>query len=167
MIMRRTAAANAKDLWRAYRAQPSVAARNSLVEFYLPLVRGEARKLRSRLSPQISDGDLISAGFFGLLDAIRRFDAGRGFKFETFAAWRIRGAMLDEARTIDWLSRNGRHAVKRLDAAIARLTQRLGRPPQEPEVAEELGVSPAELGELCRMAHAATIRSIDRPARAA
>ena len=93
------------QLWRDYRARPTVELRNQLVENYLPLVKYNAERIWSRLPEGVDLDDLISAGVFGLMDAIDAFDLERGVKFETYCVPRIRGAMLDELRTMDWVPR--------------------------------------------------------------
>ena len=94
-----------QQLWRDYRAEPTVELRNQLVELYLPLVKYNAERIWSRLPEGVDLDDLISAGVFGLMDAIDAFDLERGVKFETYCVPRIRGAMLDELRTMDWVPR--------------------------------------------------------------
>ena len=94
-----------QQVWRDYRAQPSIDLRNQLVENYLPLVKYNAERIWSRLPDGVDLDDLVSAGVFGLMDAIDAFDLGRGVKFETYCVPRIRGAMLDELRTMDWVPR--------------------------------------------------------------
>src|SRR5260370_17465523 len=94
-----------QHLWHSYHADRTVEARNQLVERYLPLVKYNAERIWSRLPEGVELDDLISAGVFGLMDAIEAFDLERGVKFETYCVPRIRGAMLDELRTMDWVPR--------------------------------------------------------------
>src|SRR5437016_8541969 len=129
------------QLWRDYRAVPTVALRNQLVEHYLPLVKYNAERIWSRLPEGVELDDLISAGVFGLMDAIDAFDLERGVKFETYCVPRIRGAMLDELRTMDWVPRLVRSKASRLEVARKRLEVEKGRPPQPDELAGHLGVS--------------------------
>lgn len=91
------------QIWRDYKTEPVVELRNQLVEMYLPLVKYNAERIWSRLPDGVDLDDLISAGVFGLMDAIDAFDLERGVKFETYCVPRIRGAMLDELRTMDWV----------------------------------------------------------------
>ena len=92
-------------MWQEYRANPTVEIRNILIEKYLPLVKYNAERIWARLPDGVELDDLMSTGVFGLMDAIDAFDLGRGVKFETYCVPRIRGAMLDELRTMDWVPR--------------------------------------------------------------
>lgn len=109
-----------------------------LVREYLPLVKRIAYHLMTRLPTSVEVDDLIQAGLMGLLDAVERFDDGHGAHFATYATQRIRGAMLDELREADWASRNVRKAARQIKQAIHTLEQRLGRPPTEQEIANEM-----------------------------
>ena len=109
-----------------------------LIEQYLPLVRRQALALQVRLPASIDLDDMIQAGTVGLLEALQRYKAGQGASFATFASQRIRGAMLDELRTRDWLPRSVRRSARAMDEAIRQLEQRYGRPPEETEIAQEL-----------------------------
>src|SRR5262245_66535203 len=93
------------DVWTEYKKQPTRALRNILMEQYLHIVRFNAERIRSKLPTEVDVDDLISAGMFGLIDAIDAFDVGRGVKFETYCSPRIRGAILDELRSMDWVPR--------------------------------------------------------------
>lgn len=112
-----------------------------LVFEHLPLVKYLALRLAGRLPPTLDVEDLISAGVVGLIEAARRFDPKRNIQFKTFAEFRIRGAMLDELRTLDWVPRSVKEKAARLEKVLAELENRLGRPPDDEEVARELGVS--------------------------
>ncbi|MDN3524844.1 RNA polymerase sigma factor FliA [Halomonas sabkhae] len=122
-----------------YTAQGKIEQRD-LLEEYLPLVRRQALALQVRLPASIELDDLIQAGTEGLLEALGRFDAAQGASFATFASQRIRGAMLDELRSRDWLPRSVRRSARAADEAARRLEQFLGRPPEEAEIAESLGM---------------------------
>ncbi|WP_141320107.1 RNA polymerase sigma factor FliA [Halomonas halmophila] len=122
-----------------YTAQGKIEQRD-LLEEYLPLVRRQALALQVRLPASIELDDLIQAGTEGLLEALGRFDAAQGASFATFASQRIRGAMLDELRSRDWLPRSVRRSARAADEAARRLEQSLGRPPEEAEIAESLGM---------------------------
>ncbi len=130
-----------QQLWRDYRAEPTVERRNQLVEQYLPLVKYNAERIWARLPEGVELDDLISAGVFGLLDAIEAFDLERGVKFETYCVPRIRGAMLDELRTMDWVPRLVRSKASKLEAARKSLEAKLGRPPRPEELAESMGLT--------------------------
>src|SRR5438874_13740761 len=136
------------EVWKAYRAEPTVELRNQLVEQYLPLVKYNAERIWSRLPDGVELDDLISAGVFGLMDAIDAFDLNRGVKFETYCVPRIRGAMLDELRTMDWVPRLVRSKHTKLEEARKHLETQLGRPPRPDEMAERLGVSAEEFEKI-------------------
>src|SRR6202162_6453578 len=142
-----------QQLWRDYRTEPTVELRNQLVELYLPLVRYNAERIWARLPEGVDLDDLISAGVFGLMDAIEAFDLERGVKFETYCVPRIRGAMLDELRTMDWVPRLVRSKASKMEEARKTLEASLGRPPRPDEMSERLGVS---LGEYNKMVGDAT-----------
>lgn len=150
--------------WAAYRRAPQEAElRNRLVEGYLPYVKSIARRLKANIAGRAELEDLIQAGVFGLIDAIEAFDTAREVKFETFSALRIRGAMIDELRKMDFMSRQQREKAKRFDSALARLFQQPGRPPDEAEMAAELGIEVTRLGEYARASLAAATFSLDAP----
>jgi len=128
------------QIWRAYRAEPTVELRNQLVEMFLPLVKYNAERIWARLPDGVDLDDLISAGVFGLMDAIDAFDLNRGVKFETYCVPRIRGAMLDELRTMDWVPRLVRSKHTKLEEVRKALEAHLGRPPRAEEMADKLGV---------------------------
>lgn len=113
---------------------------NAVVTEYLPMVRRQALSLQVRLPASIDLDDLVQAGVVGLLDALGRFDASAGATFATFASQRVRGAMIDELRSRDWLPRSVRRNARAMDEAQRRLEQTLGRPPTESEIAEAMGM---------------------------
>src|SRR5260370_40533633 len=139
-----------QQLWRDYRASPTIELRNQLVELYLPLVKYNAERIWSRLPEGVDLDDLISAGVFGLMDAIDAFDLERGVKFETYCVPRIRGAMLDELRTMDWVPRLVRSKASKMEEARKSLEAQLGRPPRPEEMAERLGVSLQQYEKIAR-----------------
>jgi len=114
---------------------------NALLKQYSPLVRRLAHQMIAKLPANVEIDDLIQVGMIGLHDALGRFDVEQGVQFETFATQRIRGAMLDELRGSDWMSRGNRRQQREIEAAVHRLEQRLGRPPHEGEIAEEMGLA--------------------------
>ncbi len=117
------------------------AARGDLVTSYANLVKRIAHHLKARLPDSVQLDDLIQAGMIGLLEAHENYDGARGANFETFASIRIRGAMIDEVRRGDWTPRSVHRNGRKLDEALRAAQSRLGRPPQDREIAEELGVS--------------------------
>src|SRR5262245_43813856 len=151
-----------QQLWRDYKNEPTVELRNRLVENYLPLVKYNAERIWSRLPEGVELDDLISAGVFGLLDAIEAFDLGRGVKFETYCVPRIRGAMLDELRTMDWVPRLVRSKASKLEEARKSLEAQLGRPPRAEEMAAKLGVTVEELDKMTGDATAVSLVSLNK-----
>jgi RNA polymerase sigma factor FliA len=120
----------------------------SMLKQYSPLVRRLAHQMIAKLPANVEIDDLIQVGMIGLTDALSRFDAAQGVQFETFATQRIRGAMLDELRGTDWMSRSSRKQQRSIEAAVHRLEQKLGRAPQESEIAAEMGVRLTQYQEM-------------------
>ena len=121
---------------------------NAMIKQYSPLVRRLAHQMIAKLPANVELDDLIQVGMIGLSDALTRFDAGQGVMFETFATQRIRGAMLDELRGNDWMSRGDRRHQRSIEAAVRALEQRHGRAPAESEIAKEMGLTLIEYQEL-------------------
>ena len=121
---------------------------NSMLKQYSPLVRRLAHQMLAKLPANVELDDLVQVGMIGLTDALSRFDTEHGVQFETFATQRIRGAMLDELRGTDYLSRGTRKQQRSIEAAVHRLEQRLGRAPVESEIAREMALSLAEYQDL-------------------
>jgi RNA polymerase sigma factor FliA len=151
-----------RELWRRYREGDDVA-RENLILNYAPLVKVVAGRLGSRLPPQVEEGDLISFGLTGLLEAIERYDPQRGAKFKTFALFRIRGAMLDALRSLDWIPRKVRQNAREFEQVEARLGARLGRAPSEEELADGLGLGVAVLRQCLLEIADSRIYSFDAP----
>jgi len=124
-----------------YGYQAEETERDALILKYAPLIKYIAHRLAMRLPAHISVEDLISAGAIGLMDAVNKFDPGKRVQFSTYAEYRIKGAMLDELRALDWVPRSVRQKMSRLDKAYTRLQKEKGRPVEEEEVAEELGLT--------------------------
>src|SRR5262245_8569606 len=150
------------QLWRDYRAQPSIDLRNQLVELYLPLVKYNAERIWSRLPEGVDLDDLISAGVFGLMDAIDAFDLTRGVKFETYCVPRIRGAMLDELRTMDWVPRLVRSKHTKMEEARKALEAQFGLPPTDQELADKLGLPMEEYEKMAADANAVGLISLNK-----
>ncbi len=151
-----------QQLWRDYQATRAVPLRNRLVERYLPLVKYNAERIWQRLPDGVELDDLISAGVFGLMDAIDAFDLERGVKFETYCVPRIRGAMLDELRTMDWVPRLVRSKASKMEEARKALEAELGRPPRPEELATKLGVPLEQLDELVGESTAVGLVSLNK-----
>jgi RNA polymerase sigma factor FliA len=152
-----------EQLWTEFKEdQDNQELRNRLVELYLPLVKYNGERIWSRLPEGVELDDLISAGVFGLMDAIDAFDLSRGVKFETYCVPRIRGAMLDELRTMDWVPRLVRSKASKLNEAVKSLETRLGRQPNENELAVEMQISVPELEKMIMDANAVNLISLNK-----
>ncbi len=123
-------------------------ARDTVIRQYVPLVRRLAHHMIAKLPPNVELDDLIQVGMIGLTEALSRYEVAQGVQFETFATQRIRGAMLDELREGDWMSRSSRKSQKDIEKAVQRLEQKLGRSPLESEIAAELGMALADYQSL-------------------
>jgi RNA polymerase sigma factor FliA len=128
------------ELWREFKATNEPQLRERLILHYSPLVKYVAGRVGVGLPPNIEQADLVSYGIFGLIDAITKFDIERAIKFETYAISRIKGAIIDELRAIDWIPRSVRYKAREVEKAYAALEARLHRSPTEAEVADELGI---------------------------
>jgi len=137
-----------QHLWEEYKAQPSQATRDKLILHYAPLVKYVAGRVSVGLPANIEQGDLISYGIFGLIDAIDKYDPTRNIKFETYALARIKGAIIDELRAIDWVPRSIRAKARQVEKAYTALENRLHRAPTNQEIADELGLSLPELEDI-------------------
>ncbi len=148
--------------WKKFRKAGDEDARNSLLERYLPIVKYAAERLHTKLPDEVELDDLISTGIFGLMDAIEAYDPGRGVKFETYCAPRVRGAMLDELRSMDWVPRLVRSRAHKVKEATQELEAQLGRRPNEKELAKKMRVSLTEFRKLERDARAVGLVSLSR-----
>src|SRR3954449_10847302 len=136
-----------RDLWRRYKANGDPHARERLVVAYSPLVKYVSGRMASGLPAHVEESDLISYGLVGLINAIERFDLGREVKFETYAITRIKGAIIDELRSLDWVPRSVRQRARDIERANAKLEHRLQRAPTDEEMAAELGLTDEEFQE--------------------
>jgi len=150
------------EAWRNYRATRDEKLRNRLMEHYLYLVHYNAERIGAKLPDEVDVDDLVSAGVFGLLDAIDAYDLDRGVKFETYCAPRIRGAILDELRNMDWVPRLVRHRAHRLSDVMRTLETELGRLPSEDEIARRLGMTRVQFQKLMRDASTVSLISLSR-----
>jgi RNA polymerase sigma factor for flagellar operon FliA len=137
--------ASIAQLWAEYKEGGTREARERLILHYAPLVKFVAGRVAAGLPQNIEQSDLVSYGIFGLIDAIDKFDPGRGYKFETYAISRIKGAIIDELRSIDWVPRSVRAKARAIERAYSKLENELRRSPEDREVATELGMSEEEL----------------------
>lgn len=129
---------------------------------YAPLVKYVVDRLALHLPKSVERDDLTSAAIIGLFDALEKFDASKGTKFETYAIWRIRGAILDELRSLDWASRSIRRKARTVEEASRELGQKLGRAATEEEVADALNLSPVELSRLMDEVHGTALLSLSK-----
>ncbi|MFP4106262.1 MAG: FliA/WhiG family RNA polymerase sigma factor [Phycisphaerae bacterium] len=148
--------------WDRYKADGDEEARNHLLENYLRVVRYAAERLHAKLPDEVDINDLMSAGIFGLMDAVNSFDPERGVKFETYCAPRVRGAILDELRSMDWVPRLVRSRAHKLNQATQVLEAQLGRKPDLDELADHMQLSPREFHKLHRDAFATSQVSLSR-----
>ena len=148
--------------WDEFWLTGSDEARNSLMLRYLPLVKYLSGRVTERLPSSVDTEDVMSAGVLGLLEAINRFDPSWGVKFETYAYTRIRGAMVDELRKMDWAPRSVREKGKKLEQTLNHLESKLGRQPSEVEIAEALDITFEEYHQMAMEADSASIYSLDQ-----
>jgi RNA polymerase sigma factor for flagellar operon FliA len=133
------------ELWKEFKASGDEAQRERLILHYSPLVKYVAGRVGVGLPSNIEQSDLVSYGIFGLIDAIEKFDLSRAIKFETYAISRIKGAIIDELRSLDWIPRSVRGKARDVERAYASLEAKLHRTPTEPEVAAEMGIKLSDL----------------------
>jgi RNA polymerase sigma factor FliA len=135
-------------LWARYKDRGEQEVRDQLILHYSPLVKYVAGRVAVGLPQNVEQSDLVSYGIFGLIDAIEKFDPGRGFKFETYAIARIKGAILDELRSIDWVPRSIRAKAREIERAISKLESQLHRSPTDEELAAEMGMEERQLQQV-------------------
>ena len=157
-----TAKTNIEKLWRDFQKTRDRKLRNILMERFLPIVKYNAERIGAKLPDEIDNDDLMSAGIFGLMDAINSFDLTRGVKFETYCAPRIRGAILDELRSLDWVPRLVRRRANELERVSRELEATLGRCPTEPEIAQHMNLPRGEFQKIIRDATAVAQVSLSR-----
>ena len=150
-----------KDLWRRYKGDRGSAARERLVVAYSPLVKYVAGRMASGLPAHVDEADLISYGLVGLISAIERFELEREIKFETYAITRIKGAIIDELRSLDWVPRSVRARAREIERANAKLEHRLQRAPTDEEMAAELEITVEEFQESLLQISNSTVAALD------
>jgi len=148
-------------LWERFKATADQDARERLILHYSPLVKYVAGRVGTGLPRSVDQNDLASYGLFGLIDAIDKFDLKRGFKFETYAINRIKGAILDELRALDWVPRSVRSRARRIETSIAELEHRLQRPPTDEEVAADLEMDVEEFRDALAQIGRSGIAALD------
>ncbi len=153
-----------KDLdktWQEYQKTKDPALKEILIIEYASLVKYVASRMSLMVGQYVDFDDLVGFGVFGLIDAVDKFDYDKGFKFETYASLRIRGAIIDNIRKLDWIPRSIRQISKDIEKAYTSLESKLGREPSDKEMAEELGVSEEEVKELMKKASVSSMISLD------
>jgi RNA polymerase sigma factor for flagellar operon FliA len=153
---------NVDDIWRRYKQVQSEELRNQLMVRYLSIVKYNADRVSAKLPDEVEHDDLFSAGVFGLMDAIDSFDLDRGVKFETYCTPRIRGAILDELRAMDWVPRLVRSRATRVDKTVRELEADLGRAPCDDEIASRMRLNEADFQKIIRDAKAISQVSLSR-----
>ena len=148
-------------LWRQYVRTKDQGVRDRLILTYAPLVKYVAGRLGSGLPAHVDEGDLVSYGLLGLIGAIERFDPDRDIKFETYAIARIKGSIIDELRAMDWVPRSVRARARDIERAIAGLEAKLGRAPNDEEIAGKLGIETDELEDSLTEISRSSIGALD------
>lgn len=150
-----------ESLWRSYKETGDARLREQLILHYSPLVKYVAGRVSVGLPTNVEQADFVSSGVFGLIDAIEKFDIDRAIKFETYAISRIRGAIIDELRALDWIPRSVRQKAKAVERTYATLEARLRRTPHEPEVAAEMGIAIEDLHAIFSQLSLANVVALD------
>ena len=150
-----------RSLWVEYRRTKDKQLRDRLILTYAPLVKYVAGRLGSGLPAHVDDDDLVSYGLLGLIGAIERFDPDRDVKFETYALGRIKGAIIDELRSLDWVPRSVRARAREIERAIAELESKLGRAPTDEEISAKLGVTEEDFAEALMEISRTSIAALD------
>jgi RNA polymerase sigma factor for flagellar operon FliA len=148
-------------LWDEFKATASPEARERLILHFAPLVKYVASRVATGLPASVEQADLVSYGMFGLIDALEKFEPARGNKFETYAIPRIKGAIIDELRAMDWVPRSVRFKAREIEKAVSDLESMLKRAPSEKEVAERLGVSVSELHDVINQISFVSVLALD------
>jgi len=150
-----------KGLWQEYRRNRDEKLRDRLILTYAPLVKYVAGRLGSGLPAHVEEGDLVSYGLLGLIGAIERYDPDRDVKFETYAIARIKGSIIDELRALDWVPRSVRARARDIERAVAELESKLGRAPNDDEIATKLGLTEDELEDSLTEISRSSIAALD------
>jgi RNA polymerase sigma factor FliA len=150
-----------RELWRRYKSENDARARERLVVAYSPLVKYVAGRTAAGLPPHVEEADLVSYGLVGLISAIERFDPSREIKFETYAITRIKGAIIDELRSIDWVPRSVRARAREIERANTKLEHRFGRTPTDDEMAAELKLTLPEFHEALLAISHSSVAALD------
>jgi RNA polymerase sigma factor for flagellar operon FliA len=155
------ATTDVEEVWSRFKKTGRQEDRDRLIVYYSPLVKYVASRVAAGLPQSVDQADLVSYGMFGLIDAITKFDPDRGFKFETYAISRIKGAVLDELRSIDWVPRSVRSKAKLVERAMVKLEAQLHRTPTDSEIANELDLTVAQLNGIYNQISSLGIVALD------
>ncbi len=155
------AARELAELWAEFKRSASPQARERLILHYAPLVKYVASRVATGLPASVEQADLVSYGMFGLIDALEKFEPARGYKFETYAIPRIKGAIIDELRAMDWVPRSVRFKAREIEKAYADVEAMMKRAPTEHEVADRLGVSIEELHDVINQISFVSVLALD------
>lgn len=150
-----------ESAWVDYKSNGSAEARDRLILHFSPLVKYVAGRVAVGLPTNIEQADLISYGIFGLIDAIEKYELARGIKFETYAISRIRGAIIDELRAIDWVPRSVRFKAREVEKAYTNLENKLKRPPSDSEIADEMDITVDELNNIYTQLSTVSLVALD------
>lgn len=150
-----------RQLWVKYKKSGDIQLRNQIIEHYSQLVNRVVNRIAPRYSDYIDVDDLLGYGIFGLIDAIEKFDVDKGIKFETYASFRISGAIIDQIREQDWIPRSLRNKAKEVEKFMEELEMKLGRQVQDKELADHMGIPVGELHKLLGQVHSFSIISLD------
>ena len=148
-------------IWEEYKRTNDPRLRDRLILTYAPLVKYVAGRLGTGLPAHVEEGDLVSYGLLGLMNAIERYDPGRDTKFETYAISRIKGSIIDELRSLDWVPRSVRSRAREIERAIAELEHRLHRPPTDEEIAAHIGISDGEFQDSLTQISRSSVAALD------
>ncbi|PYI50392.1 FliA/WhiG family RNA polymerase sigma factor [Paenibacillus flagellatus] len=163
MIQQKQSPLSNIDIWKQWKSEGLLSAKQALVEHYLPLVDYVVGRLLIGLPKNVSRDDLSSYGIMGLIDAIEKFDYERGLQFETYASWRIRGAIIDGLRQGDWVPRSVREKAKKIEDAYQKLEQHYLRSVTDAEISSYLNVSEKEFQHMLQEISITTVCSFDDP----
>ena len=152
---------DALQIWLQYKQSPDPHLRERLILTYAPLVKYVAGRLGTGLPAHVEEGDLVSYGLLGLMNAIERYDPGRDIKFETYAISRIKGAIIDELRSMDWVPRSVRSRAREIERAIAELENRYHRPPTDEEIAGAIGITEEEFQDNLTQIARSSVAALD------
>lgn len=152
---------NIEKAWQSFRKNRDAAAKEQLITHYAPMIKYVVGRLGMHIGSHADTEDLISYGIFGLIDAIDKFDDTKGVKFETYASLRIRGAVIDSLRALDWVPRSLRQKNKQLETAYSELAGELGREPSDEELAVKLGIDVDEMEDLLKKSSLTSLISLN------